>query len=176
MNSETSTKKSLHITLVRSQVWRPYLIKDIQKLVRIQRRATKYILNDYSISYRSRLFKLKLLPLLYWFEIQDIMFLVKSLKEPSDNFNIRDHIKFVTGRTCTSYNNKLTVQAKHYSSSRHFYLNRITRLWNLIPSTDISAPLTLTKNRLNHYFWEHFKENFVSDYPYTYHLMCPCNR
>ena len=184
MKSETSTKKSLYITLVRSQVtycsqvWRPNLIKDIQKLERIQRRATKFILNDYSSSYRSRLSDLKLLPLMYWFEIQDIMFLVKSLKEPSDNFNIRDHIKFVTGRTRFSCNNKLTVQANHYSASRHFYLNRITRLWNLMPTMlmDISAPLTSTKNTLHHYFWEHFKQNFVSDIPCTYHLMCPCNR
>ena len=131
IQSETSTKKSIYITLVRSQVtycsqvWRPNLIKDIQKLERIQRRATKFILNDYSSSYRSRLSELKLLPLMYWFEIQDLMFLVKSLKEPSDNFNIKYHINCVTGRTRSSCNNKL---AKHYNASRHFYFNRITRL------------------------------------------------
>ena len=52
-------KKQLFISLVRSQllycsqIWRPQLIKDILTLERIQRRATKYILNDYESSYKS---------------------------------------------------------------------------------------------------------------------------
>jgi len=49
----TQAKTQLYITLVRSQliycsqIWKPHLIKDITLLERIQRRATKYILNDY---------------------------------------------------------------------------------------------------------------------------------
>ena len=45
-------KLHLYITLVRphltycSQLWRPYLIKDILSFERIQRRATKYILSN----------------------------------------------------------------------------------------------------------------------------------
>ena len=55
------TKKKLYISLIRSkliyssQLWNPYLIKDIVKLERIQRRATKFFLNDYSSNYKSRL-------------------------------------------------------------------------------------------------------------------------
>ena len=62
-------KKKLYISLIRSQllycsqVWRPYKMKDILLLERVQRRATKYILNDYVSSYKSRLLNLKLLPL-----------------------------------------------------------------------------------------------------------------
>ncbi len=110
------------------------MIKDIQKVERIQRRATKLILNDYSSSYRSRLSELKLdlLPLMYWF---DIMFLVKSLKEPSDNFNIITSILLLVAPAPVA-TTKLTVQAKHYNASRHFYFNRITRLWNLMPTMD----------------------------------------
>ena len=50
----TEAKKKLYIALVRSQLiycsqlWRPQLIKDITALERIQRRPTKYILNDYN--------------------------------------------------------------------------------------------------------------------------------
>ena len=67
----TASKKLLYISLVRSQLiycsqlWRPYLLKDIITLERIQRRATKFILNDYQSSYRFRLVKLHLLPLMY---------------------------------------------------------------------------------------------------------------
>ena len=45
---------------------------------RVQQRATKYLLNDYSSDYKTRLLRLKLLPIIImtWF---DIMFLVKII-------------------------------------------------------------------------------------------------
>ena len=59
-SSNISTKKKLDISLVRSQltygsqVWRPLLQKDINPIKHIQRRATKYILNDYTSEYRNQ--------------------------------------------------------------------------------------------------------------------------
>ena len=91
-------KKLLYISLVRSQLiycsqlWRPHLLKDIITLERIQRRATKFILNDYQSSYRFRLVKLHLLPLMYFFELYNIIFVIKSLKNPTISFNICDRI------------------------------------------------------------------------------------
>ena len=46
--------------------------------------------NDDSSSYKSRLLNLHLLPLINWLELLDVLFLVKQLKEPADNFNIFD--------------------------------------------------------------------------------------
>ena len=49
-----ASKKRLYISLVRSQLtycsvdWRPHLIKDSTTLEKIQHRATKYILSDFS--------------------------------------------------------------------------------------------------------------------------------
>ena len=91
------TKKSFsYISLVRfqltycSQIWRPALIKDIKKLEKPQRRATKFILGYHlsGLDYKDCLIQLNLLPLMYFFELTDIMFLVNSLKNPSDRFNI----------------------------------------------------------------------------------------
>ena len=64
-------KKKLYISIIRSQMmyclqlWRPQLIRDISSLERVQRRATKYLLGDYTSSYKSRLLQLNLLPLMY---------------------------------------------------------------------------------------------------------------
>ena len=94
----TYTKRQLYLSLIRSQltycspIWRPHLLKDINLLERVQKRATKYILNDYTSDYKSRLKSLQLLPLMYFFELNDIMFFIKSLQHPTDHFNIRDYI------------------------------------------------------------------------------------
>ena len=119
-------KKNLYISLVRSQLiycsqmWRPQLIKDITSLERIQRRATKYILNDYTSTYKSRLEQLNLLPLMYIYEINDLMFLIKSLKSPSDNFEIRDHITFTSNSTRSGTHHKLTHPRTTSAVQRHF--------------------------------------------------------
>ena len=61
LNSSTSLKKLLYLSLVRShliycsQLWRPHYIKDICRLEKIQHWATKFILNDYTSDYKSRL-------------------------------------------------------------------------------------------------------------------------
>ena len=74
-------KKQLYISLVRSQImycsqlWRPHLIHYITTLERIQRRATKFILNNYSMDSKNRLQYLRLLPLMYVYELNDLIFL-----------------------------------------------------------------------------------------------------
>ena len=86
--SSIAVKKQLYISLVRSQVlycsqlWRPQLLEDIFILERVQHRATKYILNNYMLPYKVRLERLHLLPLMYTYELNDLIFFVKSLKAP----------------------------------------------------------------------------------------------
>lgn len=76
-----STRKQLYLLLVWSQfmycsqLWRLHLLKDIQSLERVQRRATKYILNDFYSDYKTILIKLNLLPLMFVFEINALYFL-----------------------------------------------------------------------------------------------------
>ena len=67
------------------------LIKDIFTIENVERRATKFI-HDNSMDYKSRLITLEILPLMYWFELQDILFLVKCFKTPSDKLDIFDFI------------------------------------------------------------------------------------
>ncbi len=85
------TKRKLYLSLVRSQLsyysqlWRPYLLKDIQKLEQVQRRATKYIIGS-NVDYKQRLISLNILPLMYYFELVEIMFLVNSVKRRLTSF------------------------------------------------------------------------------------------
>ena len=78
INASTSFKKLLYISLVRSkitycsQLWRPMLIKDILCIERIQQNIK---INDYNKStYKKRLISLNLLPLMYLYELNDVLF------------------------------------------------------------------------------------------------------
>ena len=103
-------RRRLYLTLVRFQLvyysplWRPYLIKDFE---RVKRRVTKFILDNYTLDYKSRLLKCKILPLMYFFELTDILFFVKSVKFPSSAFNMFDFVTFHNSSTRSGPLNKL---------------------------------------------------------------------
>jgi len=124
--NNVEAKKQLYIALIHSQLlycsqlWRPQLIKDITILERVQRIATKYILNDYTSSYKSRLQQLQMLPLMYVYELNDMMFLIKSLKYPTANFNIRQHISFTSSNTRSGDHLKL-VHSRTTSALHHHF-------------------------------------------------------
>ena len=161
-----SVKLKLYLTLVRSQlmyctpIWRPYLLKDIQNIERIQRRATKFILNDYNSNYKTRLLTLKLLPLMYLFEFQDITFTVKFLKFPTKGFNILHHISFSSVHTRSSSSHKLKHLSHTNNSNRHSFFHRLPPLWNAVPIIDLHLPMSIIKIKLKEYFLELFYNKF----------------
>ena len=112
-------KQLLYMSLVRSQltfcspIWWLRLLKDVKSLEHIQRIATKFILGDSSKDYKSRLVTLRLFPLMYFFEMNDIFLFMKCLKDPPSNFNILNYVTFSHNSTRSGSSNKL----KHISSS-----------------------------------------------------------
>ena len=144
---------TLYISLVRShltycsQLWRPRMVKDILSVERVQRKVTKYVLSDYSNDYKLRLQSLHMLPLMYWLELQDIMFLVKCLQDPHDCRNIRSHVSFSPSGTRAGSGNKLKYEYRRTSNGRHFYFNRVVRLWNKLPSSCIDLTKSFTTVR-----------------------------
>lgn len=87
------SKKSLYLSLTLiycTQLWWPHLLKDISALENVQRHSTKLILNNYTSNYKSHLTTLGLLLLMMLYELNDILFFVKSLKDtPNQEFNVR---------------------------------------------------------------------------------------
>lgn len=181
-SASVETRKALYVTLVRSQltycsqIWRPYLVKDIIQLEKVQRRSTKFILQHTNMNYRERLKSLNLLPLMMWYELADIMFFIKELKNPSKRFNIHNFVNFSSTTTRSSFHTNLRHTRSRTNSSRHFYFNRLPRLWNSLPPLDISLSLFSLQSMLVKLFWNHFNLNFISDTPCSYHYKCPCAR
>ena len=159
-----------------SQIWRPYLIKEIVALERVQRRASKFILNDYQSTYKHRLISLTILPLMMQLELNDILFFIRCLKEPdtSQAFQIQSFMNFSKGNTRSTTYLKLNHSSSKTSSAAHFYFNRLPRLWNSLPPINLELSLQSIKRHLLQFFWNHFKTNFQSTNPCTFHFLCPC--
>ena len=175
-------KKALYMTLVRtqvlycSQVWRPYLIKDIVLLEKIQRRATKFILADYVSDYKSRLVALGLLPLMAEMEMGDVMFYFRNLKAPGDHFNVNHFLQFSSKPTRSGSKGRLEHTRSTTTQARNSFFNRLPRLWNSLPPQDLDVSVTTFKRKLREVFVSNFIRNFNPSIPCTFHLVCPCHR
>ena len=81
----------------------------------------------------------------------DVMFFVQCLKFPDDGFSILDHITFSDMPTRSGSKAKLIFHCTSSNSCRHFYFNRIARLWNALPTIDIPLSLPTIKIGLKHF-------------------------
>ena len=181
-STSVTAKRSLYISSITSRLtyccplWRPNIIKDIICLENIQRRATQFILHDFESDYKTRLVTLKLLPLMMEYELIDIAFFIKSLKYTTGNFNIRNYVSFSSSGTRSQTSFKLHHKPVRTNSCRHFYFNRISRLWNSLPVIDLDKPVSSILSLLRIHFWNHFLSHFSSDNPCSFHLVCQCNK
>lgn len=183
-SNSVATRRKFYISLVRSQMsycsqlWRPSLIKDIKKLESVQRRATKFIIgHEYSgLNYKERLTHLNLMPLMCYYELADIMFLVNSLKNQTERFNVLQFVKLQDLNTQSS--DRVTLKHVRCVSNfqEHFYFNRITHLWNKMPAIDLSLSAQTIKTKLYKIMWSNFIDNFSGDNVCSFHFVCPCAR
>lgn len=123
--------------------------------------------------YKSCLQVLHILPLMYIYELNDIMFFIKSYKSPQLYFNINQFLSFSSSATRFSKSAKLVHQQ---TTSRQTYLHyfcRTVRLWNSLPPMDISLNTSILKTQLMNFLWTNFVENFDPDHVCSYHYLCP---
>ena len=159
--TDINCRPSLYLTLVRthlcygSEIWAPQTTsRDLLCIESVQRRATKYILQDFTSSYTNRLKKLNLLPISYWFEIKDITFLYKC-KAGYYDLTLEDYIldNSTNHHTRFSSTDSYRPNRCRTSSFRNLFFNRIVPLWNSLPG-EIKSSLSIQSLKLklyNHY-------------------------
>ena len=113
---------------------------------------------------------------MYTSELADIVFAVKSLKAPSSNFDISNFLSFTVGNTRSTAQRKLKYVTVPNNKVRHFYFNGLPRLWNALPPPDLSLLVSTNRLTIYKFLWSHFKSNFKSNDPCSYHFVCPCNK
>jgi hypothetical protein len=142
-SAPTKVTLPLFNTLVRSNLeycsvlWSGTSRQNISRLERVQRHATKFILNYPELDYTQRLETLSLLPLSYRREILDLLFLFHCIHKQYD-FDLNKFVQFNThgryGTRSASDHLKLKVQHCFTESHKMSYFNRIVPIWNQLPS------------------------------------------
>ena len=80
-------------------------------------------------------------------ELSDIMFFIRSIKNPTTSFDITKFINFSSNSTRSSSHFKLKHIRSSNNLTRNFYFNRLPRLWNNVPPININHS---TSTILNH--------------------------
>ena len=115
----------------------------------------------------SRLIQCGILPLMYSYEIADIIFFIKSIKYPSDKFDML--------KTTRSVGTKLYPKTTHTNPIMNSNFYCLSRLRNSLPIIDLSQSLELIKVKLKKFLWNHFLANFDNT-PCRFHYLCPCSQ
>ena len=133
-------KFQLYVSHVRSileycsPLWSPTNVKDILLLERVQRHASKYILNNYSdMSYAERCIKLFILPLCFRREI--IVLFYKYLHNYVD-YDFSSYFELVGSSHSLRSSNEgplLKLPRVKTIALQVSYFYRIVRLWNSLP-------------------------------------------
>ncbi len=86
---------------------------------------------------------------MYHLELLDLLFVLKCLKDPSDNIDIFNYISYSSGPTRSSTSHKLELKFYRFSSTRHQYFNRVVMLWNTFSPIDLPPSFTTIKKLFN---------------------------
>jgi len=170
--------KNLYIFLVRSKLLycsplrRPYLLKDIESLEKVQWRATKFILSNYQSDYKIRLIQSGMLLLMYIYEIADILFFIKSIKNPSDlNLTSITMLQALQGLLTQSYTPRQPIQTLAIMNS---YLYRLaTQIVEFFTNNWLIPIRWINQIKVENIFLESFLVNFDNS-PCRFHYLCPC--
>jgi hypothetical protein len=152
---------------------------NIGKLESLQRRATKYITNDFDNDYLSRLDKCDLLPLSIRREFLDDVFLYNNINSIIDS-DLLNNVKFVNDNSRNKDELMLLPRRLNLEIFRTYYTNRLVQSWNNIPFEIRSCDLTDSgsnrnfKNNLKEWLLEQYKSNFDVMNTCTWNTYCLC--
>jgi hypothetical protein len=187
----TKIKLTSYKTLVRpilefgSTVWSGLSKKSVMRIESLQRRASSYILNNFTLNYKDRLIQCDLLPLSYRRELLDIVFyygfLHNIIEVNLPNVHMLPPGQGVRTRQAMD---GLLLRANINTTRLYgmFFNNRITKLWNHIPyeirNTDLNenGKNTTFKKKLKDWMFSNMVGLYNVDNFCSWTLRCLCHQ
>ena len=117
------------------------------------------------MDYKDRLVCLDMLPLMYVLELNDVLFCIKSLKETSPSFNIRNFITFSKCSTRSGKVQKMNLPQTSTTMQKHHYFNRLPKLWNSLPPIDLDLSVDVSNNDCTSTSMNNSRKNSSQSYP-----------
>ena len=140
-------------------VWSPHLQKNVQKLEKVQRRATKLVPSLTHLPYRVRLQQLKLPSLAYRRDRGDMIQVYKIITGIN---HLKPELFFdmAINKICTrGHSLKLNKTHNRLDIRKYSFSQRVINNWNSLPESVGSAEsLNLFKNKLD----EHWKDRMYA--------------
>ena len=136
-----------------TQIWAPQTIELIKRVERVQRRATKFILNlpfHCELTYEDRLQATDLLPISFWHEYLDLTFFFKLFNGlvcvSEEIIPERKHRNIRTTRA-TRNSDIITFRIRKCRTVtfQGSFMNRTARVWNILPAELRPQSLTLPR-------------------------------
>ena len=188
--TNVKTRRMLYLSVVRSvlgyasQVWSPQTIGLIKRTERVQRRASKFMLNLsflWEDSYRDRLIRLELIPLSYWHEYMDLLFFFKAINglvDISGDVLPKPIIPTRVTRSTSTTQLLFRPQKCRTTTFQKSYISRVTRVWNCLPPHLRQPNMSLSsfKRLLRDYYLEALHICYDAEDPKTWKSVClTCN-
>jgi len=147
-----------------NSVWCPYKMGDIQDIEKVQKRATKLIINLKNMSYMDRLQRLKL-PTLKYRRLRGDMIEVFKITHEIYDPEVSLKLAYHSGSITRGNKYKLLNHRFHYDLRKHYFSARIVNIWNSLPDhvVDVNT-VNLFKTRLDK-FWanQDVRYDFTAD-------------
>ena len=169
-------RRSIYLKLVRShlgyatQVWAPQSIELVCNMERIQRRASKFILNlpfHCQRSYKDRLIQLNLLLLTYWQEYPDMVFLFKVVTGRVEiNPTVTPWTRAPTRTSRHTSNPDTTLCPIRYCKTTNLskiVFNRTSRIWNAL-TADLGLSVACSLSSFKAVLYGYYKQALVASY------------
>jgi hypothetical protein len=131
-----------------SQVWSPYLLKDIDCIESVQRRFTKRVPGLRHMSYPDRLRELSMESLESRRLKADLLLTFKIIHQKID-LNFDDYFSFSPQTGTRGHRLKLTILRANSDTVKNSFAFRVPKIWNFLPSEIIeSQSIRIFKARL----------------------------
>lgn len=158
--------KQLYTALVRPhseyayQVWNPYLIKDIEAVENVQRRATRLLPNMKNLTYEERLRALNLPTLSYRRSRGDLIETYKILSGKYDEECCKDVFQEREDSVTRGNSKKLFKPRSRLDKRKYSFPCGVVDMWNALPEGVVNSETVMASERKLDKFWDNEEQKY----------------